>query len=404
MITAFIANSRARWSSFALALVLTACASAPVREAPIPQHLADQATVLDQPVLRFWADVPPPDEEFRMNMSEEERRELQGGIMDVEHHYLALSGGGENGAFTAGLLAGWSAAGTRPEFTLVTGISTGALIAPFAFLGPDYDGAVREVYTNYAATDLGKRRAVRNIIFNDAVTDSTPMKAIIDRYMTASVMGKIAYEGSRGRILMLGTTNIDAARPVAWDITSIAASGHPKSLDLIRDIMLASASIPVGFPPVEIQVQANGQTYQELHVDGGVTHQVFAYPPGVDMSQAPKIFNLPKPPDIYVIRNAYLEPQWETVERKLFPLAARSISSLIRTQGIGDLDRIYYSTQRDGANFHLAYIPESFGESQEERSGIEYMRNLYQYAFDQAKAGYPWEGAPPGMEPEQFLE
>lgn len=397
-----MASSDICWFYVLFVFILTACASAPEREAPITQEWADQATVLDQANLRFWADVPPPDEELRLNRPKEERRKLQGGIMDREHHYLALSGGGENGAFTAGLLAGWSASGNRPEFTVVTGISTGALIAPFAFLGPEYDDEVREVYTNYAATDLGKRRHVRNIIFNDAVADSAPMKAIIDRYMTASVMGKIAYESSKGRILLLGTTNIDAARPVSWDITKIAASGHPGALDLIRDVMLASASIPVGFPPVIIEVQADGQTYQEMHVDGGVTNQVFAYPPGLDLSQVTTIFNLPKQPEIYVIRNAYLEPRWESVERKLFPLAARSISSLIRTQGIGDLDRMYFSAQRDGIDFHLAYIPETFDESQEEKSGIDYMRNLYQYAFEQAKAGYPWEDAPPGVLPVDY--
>jgi hypothetical protein len=218
-------------------------------------------------------------------------------------------------------------------------------------------------------------------------------------YMTTEVMEKIALEHHKGRMLLLGTTNLDAARPVMWDIGEIAASGHPDALDLIRTIQLASASIPVGMPPVIIEVEAGGQSYQEMHVDGGVTRQVFLYPLGIDWQRLEKRLNLPAKPKVYVIRNAYLDSDWKTVDRKIMPIAARTISSLIRTQGIGDIYRMYIGARRDGLDFNLAYIPGDFAKSVPERSGLVYMNHLYDLAYSMAKEGYHWESTPPGVKP-----
>lgn len=380
-------------------LLLASCASAPPRTAPLPMELKAQATVLGMHDLRHWADAAPADIQELYTASDEVYRQQMAGIMGREHHYLALSGGGENGAFTAGLLAGWSAAGDRPEFTMVTGVSTGALIAPYAFLGPDYDEEVKEVYTGYAAGDLVKRRRVFNIIRNDAITDAQPMKDIIDHYMTPEVMEKIAVEHRKGRMLLIGTTDLDAARPVMWDIGAIAASAHPGALDLIRNVQWASASIPVGIPPVMIEVESGGRSYDEMHVDGGVTRQVFLYPLGIDWARLEKRLQLPARPKVYVVRNAYLDPRWEPVDRKLIPIAGRTINSLIRTQGIGDIYRMYIAADRDGLDFNLAYIPVEFADSAPEPSGLAYMRHIYDQAFSKAKAGYVWEAFPPGVKP-----
>lgn len=282
-------------------------------------------------------------------------------------------------------------------FTYVTGISTGALIAPFAFLGPKYDHVIRDVYTNYAAEDLFADRKLRNIIRNDAVKDSQPMQALIERHMTPEVMAELAQAHASGRSVLLGTTNLDAARPVLWDVCRIAASGHPDALKLIQQVMLASASIPVGLPPVMIEVEANGQRYDEMHVDGGVTQQVFLYQLGVDWKRVEEQLKLTERPRVYVIRNAYIDPMWQAVDRKIAPIAGRTIGSLIRTQGVGDLYRLYLATQRDDLDFHLAYIPASFGESVEQRSGLAYMRQLYEFAYATAARGYPWEAQPPGL-------
>ena len=385
------------WLVAAGFFLLVGCTAVPQRVAPLPQALYDETTVLGLDDARIWGDEAPDDIQHWYAASEEQYREQFAGIMYRPHHYLALSGGGENGAFTAGLLAGWSASGERPEFTIVTGVSTGGLIAPYAFLGPEYDAAVTEVYTHYSAEDLVSKPGSFSLIRSDAVRESLPMKKIIDRYMTREVMDKIAVEHRKGRMLFIGTTNLDAARPVIWDIGRIAASGHPDALALIRSIQQASASIPVGVPPVMIEVEANGQRFDEMHVDGGVTQQVFLYPLGVDWQQLEEGMELPVTPKVYVVRNAAVEPQWKPVERRLAPIAGRTISSLIRTQGIGDIHRMYLGARRDGLDFNLAYIPGEFVASAPSEAGLDYMKHIYQRAYSLAKEGYPWEAEPPGV-------
>ena len=203
-------------------------------------------------------------------------------IVGREQVYLAVSGGGANGAYGVGILLGWTAAGTRPEFALVTGISTGALIAPFAFLGPEYDARLKEAYTSMTTKDIAKPRSALGTLNSDAATDTAPLKAHIARYVDQEVIDAIAREFRRGRRLFIGTTNLDAIRPVFWNIGYIAVSGRPDAGDLIRTILLASASIPAVFPPQYIPVEAGGKRYDEIHVDGGAVAQAFLYPLGVD--------------------------------------------------------------------------------------------------------------------------
>ncbi|HKX13301.1 MAG TPA: patatin-like phospholipase family protein, partial [bacterium] len=194
-------------------------------------------------------------------------------------NFLAVSGGGDNGAFGAGLLNGWTAAGTRPEFKAVTGISTGALIAPFAFLGPKYDHVLTTVYTTISKDDIFKKRGLIRGFFSDAMADSAPMGQLIERYVDRGLLDAIAAEYAKGRLLLVGTTDLDALEPVIWNMTALAASKHPRALDLFRRIMLASASIPGAFPPVMLDVEVDGVRHQEMHVDGGTIAQVFLYPP-----------------------------------------------------------------------------------------------------------------------------
>ena len=193
--------------------------------------------------------------------------------------FLALSGGSDDGAFGAGLLIGWTAAGTRPEFKLVTGVSTGALIAPFAFLGPSRDAQLREVYTAIGPKDVFSRRDLASLPWDDALSDTRPLYKLISRYADEGMMADIAREYRRGRLLLIGTTNLDVMRPVIWNIGAIAASGKPGALELIRHILLASASVPALFPPVLIEVEQGGPRFQEMHVDGGAVAQLFLYPP-----------------------------------------------------------------------------------------------------------------------------
>lgn len=374
------------------------CSSVPKRN-PLPNDFTGMAQVPGMPeAARFWGDEPPIYVADWNEKSREYFKDEYSGVIGREHNYLAVSGGGANGAFGAGLLVGWSVAGARPEFTIVTGISTGALCAPFAFLGQAYDAQLKEIYTTHSTDDLIKKRNILSAITGDAAMSTEPMETLIARYFNHEVIDAIAAESRKGRRLYIGTTDLDSDRPVIWNITRIAASGHPKAAALIHKVILASASIPVAFPPVIIEVEADGQPYDEMHADGGTTTQVFLYPVGVKWDMIIDKFDVKGAPNVYLIRNSPLSPVRKALEPKLVPIATRAISSLIRTQGIGDMYRLYVGAQRDGLNYHLAYIPDDFNEKPKEMFDPEYMRKLFDFGYRMATPGYPWKKAPPGFE------
>lgn len=311
--------------------------------------------------------------------------------------FLAISGGGDNGAFGTGLLNGWTAAGDRPEFKLVTGISTGALMAPFAFLGSAYDDQLKRLYTQVSPSDISIRRSLLAAITNDALADNSPLWRLIEKEVDQALLDAIAREYEKGRLLMVGTVDLDARQVVLWNLTRIAASRDPKALPLFRSIMIASAAIPGAFPPVLIDVEAEGQPYQEMHVDGGTMSQVFVYPPKLNLREFSKQHRITRERRVYVIRNARLDPEWAQVERRTMSIAGRAISALIHTQGLGDLYRIFLTTQRDGVDFNLAYVPPSFNAPHPEEFDPDFMRALYQTGYDMAVKGFPWAKRPPGF-------
>jgi predicted acylesterase/phospholipase RssA len=379
-----------------LAIVATGCSGVPERR-PLPEELSDKAEV---PYIgaRFWADDVPPDTNEWFKLTREQLKELYPDTYGTGHNYLAISGGGQNGAFGAGLLNGWTAAGTRPEFTIVTGVSTGALIAPFAFLGPEYDHVLEEVYTGYSTSDIVKQRGTIKTMLSDAATDSTPLREKLAHYVDEKVMAAIAAEYEKGRILDIVTTNLDAARPVAWNIGKIATSDSPYALQLIRDIMLASASIPAAFPPVMFDVEADGKLYDELHVDGGATSVVFLYPIGLDFEKLIKHMDVKGTPNVYTIRNGKLQRKYTTVKRSTLPIAVRTLDSLMGSVVMGDMYRIYLATLRDGLDYHLAYIPDSFTEQASESFDRAYMTKLFNLGYEMARDGYEWHTSPPGYD------
>lgn len=373
------------------------CGSVPKRT-PVPQEFTETAQIPGIPQARSWGDEPAPWAEAWFALSQAELEARFPDVMAKEHTYLAISGGGQNGAFGAGLLLGWTAAGTRPEFTAVTGVSTGALMAPFAFLGPAYDATLKEIYTEVTTKDILTQRNVLTGLTSDAMADTKPLQALIKKYITLEVMEALADKSRKGRRLAVGTTNLDAGRPVIWNIARIAASGHPKALELIHKVLLGSASIPVAFPPVFFDVEVNGQHYDELHVDGGVASQVFLYPVEVDWSRILEKLKVKGTPRVYLIRNSRYKPAWQAVTPSVASIAARTIDSLLRTQGIGDLHRVYLVAKRDGISFRLAHIPDEFDEVPKEPFDKEYMRKLFDLGYKLARNGYPWETAPPGVE------
>ena len=311
--------------------------------------------------------------------------------------FVAISGGGDNGAYTAGLLNGWTASGTRPEFRLVTGISTGALISPFAFLGPKYDATLKEVYTTITPKDVVEPRSLLGGFLGDAMADNAPLWRLTRKSVTEELLKEIAAEYAKGRFLLIATADLDARRPIIWDMGKIATYGGPKAVELFVSIMIASASIPGAFPPTMIEVEAEGKRYQEMHVDGGVMAQVFAYPASIKIDELSRAAGVTRERRLYVIRNARLDTEWADVERSTMSIAGRAVASLIHSQGIGDLYRIYLTAQRDGIDYNLTYIPPSFNHPHPEEFDNAYMRALYNLGYSLAVKGMRWEKFPPGF-------
>lgn len=380
---------------------LSGCAM-PVRGPAVPRGRIDQARVLGVPNERFNILNPEGlaamEREFEAAGRRARREDgLRRGRPLPPVRLLAVSGGGENGAFGAGLLCGWTDAGTRPVFDLVTGVSTGALTAPFAFLGSAYDRPLRDVYTELTLADVARSRGLLQAIFADGLADNSPLFRTISRYMNEEMLAAIGRGHEEGRLLLIGTTQLDAQLPVIWNIGAIAASGHPGALDLCRRILLASAAIPGAFSPVMIDVTLDGQPYQEMHVDGGTFAQAFLYPSALGRQRRERIRRGVAAPvaDAYIIRNARLDPEWADVERRTLGIAGRAISTLIAANGYNDVVRIYNNTQRDGIGFNLAFIGRDFTQELPSPFDQAYMRALFQHGYDRARRGFDWSSRPP---------
>jgi predicted acylesterase/phospholipase RssA len=383
----------------AIAALLSGCA-APVRGTPVPAARSTAATVLGVPNERFFPSfsTAPLEQEFIAAVGR--MRSNQGLPPDAplpELELLSLSGGGENGAFGAGLLCGWSAQGTRPVFELVTGVSTGALIAPFAFLGSSYDPQLRNVFTEHSPNEVLASRFFSAALFDDAMADNSPLFRTISSYVNEAMLANIAAAYDSGRLLLLGTTDLDAQLPVIWNIGAIAKSGHPRALETMRRIMLASAAIPGAFPPTMFDVSLDGKPYQEMHVDGGTFAQAFLYPAAVMQSRRARMLRHQTvlPVVAYVIRNGRLDPQWAAVERRTLSIAERAIATMIAASGYNDVVRIYNNTRRDDIRYSLAYIGTDFNEVLPSPFDQKFMRDLFDYGYQKALHGYVWANEPP---------
>jgi len=393
------AHAAAKLALVAIMLLLAACAAAPRRE-PLATLLApEQGEPLGLAGLRLY----PERAEGAVTAAHAaawplpEAPRLRPPALPGPFDELALSGGGDGGAFAVGVLTGWTQAGTRPSFGVVTGVSAGALIAPFAFLGPDYDPVLREVALSSGPDRFFKKRWPVAGLLGDGFSSSEPLKHLIATHVTAAVIGRVADEYRRGRDLYLMTTDLDAGTPVIWDMGAIAASGSPEALELFRQVMLASASVPGVVSPVFIDVSAGRRRYRELHVDGAVTHEVFAYPFSLQFPVAAA--DEPRPQRVFVIMNVKLEPGSERTAPRALDIGSRAIQMMVETQARNDVERLCETLPERGIPLELAYIDSSFRAPHPRAFDAAYMRKLFAYGRELGASGRAWHGLAPLEEP-----
>jgi predicted acylesterase/phospholipase RssA len=384
----------ARFANVGLLLVvalLSGCAGA-IERNPVPTAgVAETASIVDIPGARVWGDEAPKDLKKFYKTYLKGVPQLGASAPQVDGRMqidiLALSGGGSDGAFGAGVLTGWTKRGDRPEFEQVTGVSAGSIIAPFAFLGPEYDPQLKEIWTQYRTDELVVPQVISGLLGGDALADTGPLKKLIAQYIDRDFLKKVAHEYERGRLLTVGTTNLDAKRPVVWNMGAIARHyDDPQAVQLFRDVIVASAAIPGLFPPVNIKVKADGKIYDEMHVDGGVTRQIYVSSLNVPFQTFDVLY--PKPPNrrLYLVHNGKMTPQFGAVKPSTYQIAGESIGALMLYQHKGDNYRIYRMAKDSGADFNSVAIPPDFDHVSKEKFDVEYQKALFEEGYRIGKA------------------
>ena len=304
-------------------------------------------------------------------------------LPSVRGPWLALSGGGADGAFGAGVLSGWSQSGNRPEFAVVTGASIGALISPYAFLGQRHDAELKDSLTKIAAADVFEDRPTPESFF-----DSWPLKQLLEKRVTPQLLAEVAAEHRRGRRLLTITTNVDAGRRVIWNMGAIAEAGGEKALKLFRDVMLASSSIPGFFPPVMIDVEANGHRFQEMHLDGTITSPFFVAPESLlaDATNTPLSAT-----ELYIIANSRLTPDFDVPERSTVSILGRLIGVALKVGIRAELLLVASNAQRLGVDIKLARFSDEFQQPSRGFFDQPYMQALFEYGFQRGSQGAAFE-------------
>ncbi len=385
----------------AVALSLTACST--LTRNPVPLEVQDNPSIAGYDNIRFFplTDPEPVRDSIRQAFLAEtpdSYETLPDGSR--RYDYLAVSGGGSDGAFGTGILNGWSVRGDRPSFKVVTGVSTGALIAPLAFLGSSYDPQIKEAYTTVDAGRIYIVRRLISILWEDAVADNKPLRDLVTHYITQDVLDAIAQEHAKGRRLYVASTNMDREEPVVWDLGQIASSKEPGRLELFRSVLVASSAIPSVFPPVLVKVSSKGKTYDEMHSDGGVFFQSFFIGSLVDL---PALIREAHPDfagrfdqRLFVIRNGSTSPDRKQITRGLGSISARAIGTLLKVSGINDLYRLYLSTRDDDVEFRYVSLPADYVRTTEKQFNKEEMNRQYKLGYKLGLEGIPWQMLPPG--------
>ncbi|MGA2892426.1 MAG: patatin-like phospholipase family protein [Xanthobacteraceae bacterium] len=337
------------------------------------------AGIPGMPDARFWAD----------SVSDFNRA-----VPTQPGPWLILSTGGSDGAFGAGLLNGLSAAGNRPAYSVVTGVSTGALMAPFAFAGSRYDDALKAAYTQISAADVFEVGST-----GESFVDSWPLKDLIAKQITPALLADIAAEHRRGRRLFVITTNLDAQRSVVWNMGAIAVhattdggDAATAALNLFRSVLLASGSVPGAFPPVLIDVESGGKKFAEMHADGGVGGQFFVAPLGLTASNSG--YRIPAT-QLYIVVNSGLQPEFAVVQPSTASILTQAVGMAVNVDLRVMLDRIYVAAKNGGAGFNVAAIPADFSAPSRGPFDPKYMGALFNLGFDQGKSATPFLSEPP---------
>lgn len=387
----------------AAAIVFSLAACGTLSRNPVPLVVQESPSIAGYEDIRFLPLTgPDPLRESIRQAYLTEAPESYGTLPDGSrrYDYLAVSGGGSDGAFGAGILNGWSVKGDRPRFKVVTGVSTGALIAPLAFLGTAYDPQLKEAYTTVNPDRIYIVRRLISLLWEEAVADNKPLKDLVVHYITQGVLDEIAAEHAKGRRLYVASTNMDREEPVVWDLGQIASSKNPGRLELFRSVMVASAAIPSIFPPVLLKVSANGKTYDEMHSDGGVFFQSFFIGSLADLPamirEAHPDFAGKVVQRLYVIRNGSTSPERKEIVRGLGSISARAIGTLLKVSGINDLYRLYLSTRDDHVEFRYISLPADYVRTTEKQFDETEMNRQYELGYRLGLNEVPWQTLPPG--------
>lgn len=367
-----------------------------IRHAYFEKHKAVPAELIYDAVIPGMPDVRVLIDPEKLSFTGEPSYKADKGFFEAVNHdkpevnLLVLSGGGPDGAFGAGFLSGLTEAGNRPKYDIVTGVSTGALIAPAAFLGSKYDNLLKDIYTKVTDSDilgnniqdllLGKRPSFFSLL---------PLRKVLKRAITSELMNEIADEHAKGRRLYVLTTNIDAKRIVIWDMGAIASYRSQRALELFRNVVIASSSIPAAFPPTRFKVKAGGQTYEELHVDGSIGTQMFG---AILLIQ--QIKDTPSKGRVFIIRNGKLYDDPGTTRPILSEIAKASVAMQLTNQAYMDLIRIYSLSKAHDVDFNCIYMPQDFRQTSNGMFDPRYMANLFALGRDIALSKDPWRKTP----------
>jgi predicted acylesterase/phospholipase RssA len=372
---------------FTLLLVSAVVSAQGEQRTPYTESELEDAIPMGVPGVRTWGDAP-------LSLLRAQLQRLAPLSSGHPIAILALSGGGEHGAFGAGLLAGWSESGQRPTFDIVSGVSTGALMAPFAFLGTAYDDRLKAVYTQMSFHSVLSGNPVFGL-FGEGLYSTRPLQHIVASLVDQKMLADVATAYRNGRRLFVVTTNLDAQRPVLWNMGAIAASGRPQALELFRKVLVASASVPGAFDPVFIDAEANGHHFKEMHVDGGTAYPLFAIP--VRLVAAMGQVSEHRGSKLYITINNNLEPAFTVTKPKTLTIVARAFNTLVKSDFYDTILDSYIFTKEKGFAFNLAYIPNTFRVKSVGLVDQKYMLALFELGHAQGVSGGQWQHTPPRL-------